>query len=129
SEGLIGRGCDVHLIHSPHRADPFFRERLSRAGALQHASCPLRRNIHPSDLTALRSIRRYARDFGPFDLIHGHSAKGGALARRAALGSGTPVLYTLHGFILMDPGLPWRKRLFYHAVEWALSKVTDRIIA
>ena len=77
----------------------------------------------------MRSIRRYARDFGPFDIIHGHSAKGGALARLAALGSGTPVLYTLHGFILMDPGLRWRKRLFYHAVEWALSKMTDRIIA
>jgi glycosyltransferase involved in cell wall biosynthesis len=128
SEGLIGRGCDVHLIHSPHRADPIFRERLSRAGALRHASCLMRRNIHPSDVTALRSIRRYARDFGPFDIIHGHSAKGGALARLAALGSGTPVLYTPHGFILMDQGLPWPRRRFYHAVEWALSQVTDRVI-
>jgi RraA family protein len=129
SEGLVDRGCEVHLIHSPHRADAFFRERLSRAGALRHACCPLRRNIHSSDLTALRSIRRYARDFGPFDIIHGHSAKGGALARLAAIGSGTPVLYTPHGFILMDPSLPWRERLLYHAVEWALSKLTDRIIA
>ena len=38
----------------------------------------------PCDLAALRSIRGYLRDHGPFDVIHGHSAKGGAGAARGA---------------------------------------------
>jgi RraA family protein len=129
AEGLIGRGCDVQLIGSPHRCDSFFRERLGRAVALRHALCPMRRSIHPRDLAAVRWVRRYVRDFGPFDVLHGHSAKGGAVARLAALGTRTPVLYTPHGFVLMDPGVPPGKRLLYHAVEWVLSRVTDRIIA
>src|SRR5439155_16996659 len=57
------------------------------------------------------------------------SSKGGALARLAGLGSGTPVVYTLHGFIAMDPSVARGKRLFYHAIEWTLSRLTDRIIA
>src|SRR5262249_3666778 len=97
--------------------------------SLHHASFSVRRGIHPSDLSVLRKVRRYIREHGPFDVIHGHSSKGGALARLAAFGSGTPVLYTLHGFIVMDPGVSARKRRFYHAIEWTLSKLTDRIIA
>jgi RraA family protein len=129
SEGLASRGWDVHLVYSPHRTDRFFRERLGRSNALTHAVCPMGRNIQPGDLTAMRWVGRYTRDFGPFDVIHGHSAKGGAVARLAALATGTPVVYTLHGCVLLDPGLSLRKRLLYHAIEWSLSKVTDRIIA
>ena len=29
----------------------------------------------------------------------------------------------------MDPGLAWRRRQLYHALEWTLSKLSDRIIA
>ena len=35
-----------------------------------------------------------------------------------------PVLYTLHGYIAMDPALPWPKRRFYQAMEWVLGKAT-----
>ena len=115
SEGLIARGCDVHLIYSPHRVDRFFRERLSQSGAPPHALCPMGRTIHPGDLSALRWICGYVRDFGPFDIVHGHSAKGRAGLALRRLASGTPTVYTTHGFILMDPGVPSRKRLFYHA--------------
>jgi RraA family protein len=128
SEGLLARGCDVHLIYSPGQADRFFREHLERIDALKQAPCPLRKKIHPGDLPALRRIRRYIRDFGPFDIIHGHSAKGGALARLAALATATPAFYTPHGLVLMDPGVPLRKRLFYQAIEWTLGGVTRRII-
>ncbi|MDR3635943.1 MAG: glycosyltransferase, partial [Isosphaeraceae bacterium] len=103
SEGLLARGCDVHLLHSPGRTDAFFRERLGRLGALRHASYPLRRGIHPADVAAAHWVRRYIREHGAFDVIHGHSAKGGALARLAAWRLQTPVFYTLHGFIAMDP--------------------------
>jgi glycosyltransferase involved in cell wall biosynthesis len=69
------------------------------------------------------------RECGPFDVIHGHSSKGGALSRLAALGSDVRVFYTPHALVTMDPRRSPLKRLFYQAVEWALSKATDRIIA
>jgi len=129
AEGLLERGLDVHLIHSPGRVDAFFHERLGRLRAIRQVSYPMHRGVHPGDFSAAWWVRRYIREHGPFDIIHGHSAKGGALARLAAWGRGTPVLYTLHGFVAMDPGLAWRRRQLYHALEWALSKLSDRIIA
>ena len=77
SEGLLERGYDVHLIYSPHRIDQFFQRRLSQVRSLKHVCCSLRRSMHSSDLSAVRFIRRYMREFGPFDVIHGHSSKGG----------------------------------------------------
>jgi RraA family protein len=131
AEGLLERGHDVHLIYAPGRLDRFFSERLEgdRARNVNRSCLAIRRGLHPADFAAVGSIRRYIRDHGPFDVIHGHSAKGGALARLAALGAGTPVFYTLHGYVAMDPGLPWPKRLFYQSLEWVLSQATDRIIA
>jgi RraA family protein len=129
AEGLIARGCDVHLISSPCREDQFFRRRLDHLGAVIHASCPMRRNIHPGDFYSWCQIRRYAGANGPFDIIHGHGAKGGALARLASVASGTAVVYTPHGLVLMDPGVPLRRRLVYHAAEWALARLTRQIIA
>ena len=89
----------------------------------------MHRGIHPGDFSAVRWVRRYIREHGPFNIIHGHSSKGGALARLASSGLGTRASCTPHGFTAMDPGLAWRKRQLYHAVEWALSKLSDRIIA
>jgi glycosyltransferase involved in cell wall biosynthesis len=135
SEGLLERGYDVHLIHSSGRTvDSFvghaeFRERLGRLRAIRQASYPMHRGIHPGDFSAVRWVRRYIREHGPFDIIHGHSAKGGALSRLAALGSDVRVFYTPHALVTMDPRLSPLKRLFYQVVEWALSKATDRIIA
>ena len=98
--------------------DPFARPRrflLPRAiGPIASRSgrpaTPMHRGIHPGDFSAVRWVRRYIREHGPFDVIHGHSAKG-ALARLASWRPGTPVFYTPHGFIAMDPGLAWRQRL------------------
>jgi RraA family protein len=129
AEGLIARGCDVHLISSPGREDQFFRRHLDHLGALIHASFPMRRNIHPADFRSWCQIRRYARANGPFDIIHGHGAKGGALARLASVASGMAVVYTPHGLVLMDPGVPLRRRMVYHAAEWALAPLTRQIIA
>ena len=87
SEGLLARGCEVHMVYSPQRMDSTFRDRLSNLQALRHTALPMQRSIHPSEFAALLAIRRYLHSFGPFDIIHGHSSKGGALARLAALGT------------------------------------------
>jgi glycosyltransferase involved in cell wall biosynthesis len=131
AEGLTKRGCQVHVLYSTGRTDRFFLdrlERLARAG-LRFTPMPMRTRIHPSDFAAVVATRRYLDRFGPFDVVHGHSSKGGAVARLAAFGKGVTTFYTLHGFIIMDPGVALLKRLVYLLIELALSLRTSRIIA
>jgi glycosyltransferase involved in cell wall biosynthesis len=128
-EGLIARGCDVHVIYSTSRVDRMFTERLATVSGLITASMWITTSIQPSDLAAVLAIRRYMKAHGPFDVVHGHSSKGGALARLAALAAGARSYYTLHGFIIMDPGLALWKRSFYLIIEILLSLFTSKVIA
>lgn len=129
SRCLIERGCEVHLIYSTGRIDRIFINQLAELKGLHHLAVPMRTEPHLSDVAALRTIRRYLKTAGPFDLIHGHSSKGGALARLAAIGTGIPAFYTLHGLIMMDPTMPRWKWLFYLSIELGLSLGTARVIA
>lgn len=129
AEGLAMEGCDVHLLYSPSRMDALFAHRLARLRGVHHTPIPMSRSIHPGDLKAALAIRRYLYAHGPFDVIHGHSSKGGALARLAAAGTGCPVVYTPHGLIVTEPHLSPLKRLAYWAIEVGLSLWTSRIIA
>lgn len=127
--GLVARGCEVHLLYSTGRTDRLFLEGLCSLPNVRCTPLPMRTSIHPSDLVTVLETRRYLHLHGPFDAIHGHSSKGGAIARLAALGLDVPAFYTLHGFIIMDPGLARWKRAFYLLVELALSLRTRRVIA
>src|SRR5690349_12618706 len=74
SEGLIVRGCDVHLVYSTGRVDRFFLDRLAEIPGLRRTALRMRTGIHPSDLGAALAVRRYLREHGPFDAVHGHSS-------------------------------------------------------
>jgi glycosyltransferase involved in cell wall biosynthesis len=128
-EGLSQRElAEIHVLWSPTRADERFIARLERSG-VQQKSIPMRRAVGPADLTSLSAIRAYLKTQGPFDLVHGHSSKGGALARLAAGRTASRVVYTPHAFAAMDPVCGRLKKLFYRQAEIALARVTDRIIA
>jgi glycosyltransferase involved in cell wall biosynthesis len=129
AEGLTQRGADVHVIYSTGRVDQLFLERLAELRGVRHLAMVMRTSPHPSDLKVVKTVRRYLREFGPFDVIHGHSSKGGAIARLAAVGTGVAAFYTLHGLIMMDPLLPRWKWLFYLTIERGLALRTARIIA
>ena len=129
ADGLLRRDCEVHLIYTTGRIDQMFRERLAEIEGLPSMALAMRTAPTPGDVRAVKKVRRYLREFGPFDVIHGHSSKGGAIARLAALGSRARAFYTLHGLIMMDPGLALWKRAFYQGIEWALSFRTAKIIA
>jgi glycosyltransferase involved in cell wall biosynthesis len=129
AEGSIARGCEVHLIYSPVRMDEMFRKRMWSMDGLAHVALPMHRSIHAQDLSATWAIRRYLANFGPFDVIHGHSSKGGALARIAAIGTGVPAIYTPHALFTLTPGLSAPRRHFYNAIELILSKLCKYIIA
>jgi glycosyltransferase involved in cell wall biosynthesis len=129
ADGLAARGCEAHVVYSTRRVDRLFLDRLATLDRVRHIALPIRTSPHPADIATVRAVRRYLRNHGPFDVVHGHSSKGGAIARLAALGTGASAFYTLHGLIMMDPLLPRWKWLMYLSIELALATWTSRVIA
>jgi glycosyltransferase involved in cell wall biosynthesis len=126
---LSERGlADIHVLWSPTRADARFIAQIDRPGVRQQA-IRMRRSVGPADLASLIAVQKYLKTHGPFDVIHGHSSKGGALARLAAIRSGSRVVYTPHAFAAMDPTCGPLKRLLYRRLELDLARATDRIAA
>ena len=129
AHGFITRGHRVHLAHSTGRIDTLFRDRLARIKDLSCLAMPMRTQPHPADWFTVRKLRRLSAEHGPFDIVHGHSSKGGALARLGAVGTSAKAFYTIHGLNSMDPGLSRLKRHSYVAIERALARFTNGIIA
>jgi len=131
-EGLARRGLEVHLAYSPLRMDRIMREGLPRlqAAGVQLLEVPMRRAPHPSDLRAIAAIFRHLREAGPFRLLHGHSSKGGGIARLLGLADsgGHRVIYTPHAFITLNPKLLWIEELVYGSIERLLAFRTDALI-
>jgi glycosyltransferase involved in cell wall biosynthesis len=74
-----------------------------------------------SDLRAVLQLTRLIREQGPFDVVHGHSAKGGALARIAGRWFDIPTVYTPHGLITSSPETPRRRAAVYTSIEYVLG--------
>jgi glycosyltransferase involved in cell wall biosynthesis len=126
-EGLTDRGHSVHLVYSPLRADQRFLQRLGR-GSYKIHSMAMRRSIGPRDAGSAVSLRGYLKKHGPFDIVHGHSSKGGAIARLAAGGTRNRVVYTPNAFAGMDLAAGSIRRLLFSAIERLLSWGTDAIV-
>jgi glycosyltransferase involved in cell wall biosynthesis len=129
ASGLAERGVKVTAIYSPRRRDASFCDRLKHTSGVLFIELAMRRSVGPGDAADLWRLIRQIRSAGPFDLIHGHSSKGGALARLAARWLGIPVLYTPHAFITLDPTLPALKRRLYATAERWLAGWTAALIA
>ncbi|HSX73148.1 MAG TPA: glycosyltransferase [Shinella sp.] len=127
--GLTARGHAVHAIYSPLRAEARFVEEMQALGLAGLHAVAMTRAPGPSDLYAWRQIRAVMRSAGPFDVIHAHSSKAGALARLRLPGRHIPRVYTPHAFYTMDPGLGALGRHVYGAIEKLLARAfTDRVI-
>jgi glycosyltransferase involved in cell wall biosynthesis len=94
-------------------------DELEAAGGEVHV-VPMRRTpFSAHNATALAHIRQLIRARRPA-VVHGHSSIGGALARTAAMRTGTPCVYTPNGLF------PWLTTM---AIERALGRATDVLIA
>jgi glycosyltransferase involved in cell wall biosynthesis len=129
AEGLPEQGVKVTGIYSPRKLDAQFRQRLAAGGLPPLYELPMRRAVHPLDVADLWRLVRLIRRLGPFDIIHGHSSKGGALARLAARWLRIPSVYTAHAFVTLDPNLPAWQSAFYGRIERWLAQRTAAIIA
>jgi glycosyltransferase involved in cell wall biosynthesis len=130
--GLKARGVEVHLAYGTRRLSSPFAQGLPalREAGVELLPLPsLRRSPHPSDLGVLRELLAYARKKGSFSLVHGHSSKGGALARVLGVLLRIPILYTPHGVVTLSPFLSPLKRLAYGGAERLLARLADLTIA
>jgi glycosyltransferase involved in cell wall biosynthesis len=89
----------------------------------------LGRAIRPTDdLVAFWKLFRLMRRERPH-VVHTHTAKAGTLGRLAAVAARVPVrVHTFHGHVFSGYFSPTKTRAFL-AIERALARVTDRIIA
>lgn len=132
SRGLESEGHQVTVAYSPHRLDGAFERFMAQyENHIQFRPIDVQREISPaSDIRSVARLVHLVRSEGPFDIIHGHSAKGGALARLAGRLTGRPTVYTPHGLIMSSPDISRRKAALYGVTERVLGQLaTSRMIA
>ena len=128
AEGFLRRGHEVCLIYSPDRAEDWCSKAIQAMPALTTRQLPMRRAVGADDLQLTLQLRRLIDEMGPFDILHGHSSKAGALLRLAAIGKATPCIYTPHAFITLNPDLGLAARFAYQTAEWLLSYLANVVI-
>jgi glycosyltransferase involved in cell wall biosynthesis len=126
THGQIARGHRVGLIvdrlTGGERADAILAA-LEPDLALGLTRVSIPREMGFADVAALRGVARRLALTDP-DVLHGHGAKGGALARLAAGAPNAIRAYTPHGGSLVyRPGT--FKGQFYRGLEWLLKWRTD----
>ena len=127
--GLKARGHRVTAVYSPVRAEERFVRELMALDLAKVIALPMLRAVGPGDFASWRALGRVIREEGPFDIIHGHSSKAGALTRLRLPGPHVPRIYTPHAFRTMDPSLSSKGRLVFGAIEGLLGRFfTDRVI-
>lgn len=127
--GLKARGHMVTAVYSPVRAEARFVRELMGLDLAKVIALPMLRAVGPKDYASWRALERVIGEDGPFDIIHGHSSKAGALTRLRLPGPHVPRIYTPHAFRTMDPTLSWKGRLIFGVIEGLLGRfLTDRLI-
>jgi glycosyltransferase involved in cell wall biosynthesis len=126
ARGQIERGHRVGLIVDSTtggaRADALFDELAPRL-ALGIERVPIARQLSPRDVHALHRISRRIATMAP-DVLHGHGAKGAALARLTPSAANAIRVYTPHGgSLIYCPGT--LSGNFYRTLEWLLNWRTD----
>jgi glycosyltransferase involved in cell wall biosynthesis len=94
-------------------------EVMEASGAIVHHVAMSRNPLSPANPLAVLGVRSLIRSLKP-DVVHGHSAFGGAIARLAAAGMGVPTVFSPH---CPRPGAATT------ASERALGRLTTRLVA
>ncbi|SOC39600.1 glycosyltransferase involved in cell wall bisynthesis [Rhizobium subbaraonis] len=127
--GLKQRGHVVHAVYSPRRAEERFVGELLSIGLDGAHALDMARSPGPSDIASYIGLRGVMRKLGPFDAIHAHSSKAGALSRLRLPGPHVPRIYTPHAFRTMDPHLGATGAFVYGFIERFLARFfTDELI-
>jgi glycosyltransferase involved in cell wall biosynthesis len=115
--GLARQGDEVLVVHGGGTwIDTVIPVPTAYVADIRRAPDP----VH--DLRALARLISLVDSFQP-DIIHGHSSKGGFLARLAGQRRRLPVVFTAHGFVVLDPTRSRGSRRVFRWVEaWAARR-------
>ncbi|HHV76073.1 MAG TPA: glycosyltransferase family 4 protein [Syntrophothermus lipocalidus] len=136
--GLATRGHEVDLMYSPLRMDGNFEKFIDEIGRsdvpkIRNYRWHCIRNVNLFyDYEAFRELYSFILSNGPYDVIHGHSSKGGFLGRLAGtLADSKPArVYTPHAIVtLSGEGSRVRKSAYFLAEAMAGRFITDALIA
>jgi glycosyltransferase involved in cell wall biosynthesis len=120
-----------HVVASTVRDEGFTADLLAlHEAGIAVTDLPMRREISPrSDWQCLRALQRVIADWRP-DIVHGHSSKGGFLARMAArnVRPRPQVVYNPHGFAFQMRTSPLKHCLYVQLERYA-ARWTDILVA
>ena len=87
-QDLITQNHQLTVAYAPHRADEAFKQFvIGQQDRIHFVPLKVEREISPmSDLKAILEVMRLIKEDGSFDIIHGHSSKGGAIAVSPVIG-------------------------------------------
>lgn len=121
----IQAGDDVTVIYGTARTWPQFLDTLAKTEKVKLAATPMQRAVGLHDMRDGWKLWTALRRNGPFDVIHAHSSKAGALVRLLRpFFPKSVILYTPHAFITLAPGAS----PVYGWIEWLLGWFSDAII-
>ncbi len=127
---LVAEGFDITLIVSLARSSPDAGARVAelRRSGVAVRIMPMLRGIHPfEDVRSLLALSR-ALSKAPFDIVHTHGSKAGALGRVAAVLAGNRIrLHSPHCFAFLRNGNR-PTRLAYLGLERLLGPLTTHLI-
>ena len=129
ARGLVERDHDVTVAWSPVRAEPNWVRSLESMECVRTVSLDMYRSVGAHDFKTWRALSRMVRETGPYDVLHGHSSKAGALVRILPLQLPGARVYTPHAFRTMDPGISGRGRLVFGSIERLLGGLGAGVIA
>jgi glycosyltransferase involved in cell wall biosynthesis len=131
-EDLVAQGHRLTVAYSPLRADEAFQQFVGGwQDRIHFVPINVSREVSPiSDSGGVVALMQLIRREGPFDVIHGHSSKAGAIGRIAGRLFGIPTFYTPHSLILASPEISRSEAIVYAQLERVLGHwATSRIIA
>ncbi|MEM6760481.1 MAG: glycosyltransferase [Pseudomonadota bacterium] len=129
AEAFAAIGHAVTVFWSGVRAEEGFVARLSTMSAVRHVEVPMQRSVGLADVTQFFALRKALKRHGPFDVIHAHSSKAGALVRLDPVPVAPVRIYTPHALRTMDPDISSMGAVVYGRIEKHLSRRGDKIIA
>lgn len=118
-------GDDVTVVYAPARASPRFLKQLESLKGVAKLPVPMQRKVGGRDVIDGFRLGHALTRAGPFDVIHSHSSKAGALVRLAGLFFPRTVqVYTPHAFVTMAP----RVSPVYGWIERVLGWLSDAVV-
>lgn len=128
--GMASKGHSITLAYSNARMDSQFRDNIDKLSnkGINLIQISMTRGPSLNDFYVFFRLLLIHFKYGPFDIVHGHSSKGGALARLLAPIIRSKSIYTPHAFYSMNQGLGAFKLWLYKKIEFLLARLGEAII-